>query len=576
MFSIEHMLNKHYPQLNDRPFVKKSLLFTLSKIFHEKYLNEFINTNAHLIGFDFCAKVLEEFNFSYKIDPQQLERIPAHGRVVIIANHPIGSLESLALLKMIEKVRPDVKIMANRMLMQLKPLHDVFLPVDNMNGSTQKEYLERIDDFLEKEEGALIVFPAGEVSRMSKKGIRDGRWHSGFLRIASKAQAPIVPIHIKGRLSVGFYLLSMIYLPLSSPFLVHEMIKQKGKSINITIGEEISFASYHLLAQQPLRTRIDLFKKHLYAIGKGKKSLLQTESPIAHPEDRLELKQAIERSEHLGSTPDGKEIYLYQYDETDRVIMKEVGRLREVAFRAVGEGTGTKRDIDNFDQYYIHLILWDEKSLEIVGAYRFCDTKKIIKEKGIESIYTYTLFDYNEGMNPYLDHGVELGRSFVQPKYWGKRSLDYLWFGIGAYLAKNPDIRYLFGPVTISNAIPAQAKDLLIYFYRLYFGTSSDFAKSKRPFQLTEQQREEFAQQFTGNNYTTDLKQLKSMLNHFGTSIPTLYKQYTELCEEGGVSFLDFGVDPDFSDCIDGLVLVDVTKIKARRAQRYIQSHLKA
>lgn len=179
-------------------------------------------------------------------------------------------------------------------------------------------------------------------------------------------------------------------------------------------------------------------------------------------------------------------------------------------------------------------------------------------------------------MNPYLDHGVELGRSFVQPKYWGKRSLDYLWFGIGAYLAKNPEIRYLFGPVTISNAIPAQAKDLLIYFYRLYFGTSSDFAKSKRPFQLTEQQREEFAQQFTGNNYTTDLKQLKSMLNHFGTSIPTLYKQYTELCEEGGVSFLDFGVDPDFSDCIDGLVLVDVTKIKARRAQRYIQSHLKA
>jgi len=575
MFSIERMLDKHYPQLKKRPLVKKITLFTLRKLFHETYLNGIIEKHLDSKNFDFSANILQEFNFDYTFNKEQLNRIPPTGRVVIIANHPIGSLDALSILNTVGKVRSDVKIVVNSMLMQLKPLEDLFLPVNNMGGNTHKEDLLKIDKFLEQDEGALIIFPAGEVSRMTKKGVRDDTWNSGFLRIASKAQAPIVPIFITGRLSSSFYLLSKINKNLSSAFLVHESVKQKNQQAQIIIGETIPYVSYHLLSSQPLKTRVNLFKRHLYALNKEKKTLLQTEAPIAPAEDRIQLQKTIEQSPHLGSTPDGKEIYLYTYSKEQEIVLNEIGRLREVAFRAVGEGTGTARDIDNFDLYYTQLILWDKTDLEIVGAYRFCDTKSVIKEKGIELIYTHTLFDYDEGMNPYLEKGIELGRSFVQPKYWRKRSLDYLWFGIGAYLAKNPDIRYLFGPVTISNSIPSQAKDLLIYFYRLYFGSQENFARSKRPFQLTVQQKNEFAQYFSGDDYKKDLKQMKSMLSNFGSSIPTLYKQYTELCEPGGVIFLDFGVDPDFSDCIDGLVMVDISKIKPRKAERYIYSHQK-
>ena len=147
--------------------------------------------------------------------------------------------------------------------------------------------------------------------------------------------------------------------------------------------------------------------------------------------------------------------------------MREIGRLREIAFRAVGEGSGNRRDVDPYDRYYEHLILWDVEDLEIVGAYRLGNTSQMLEAE--QALYTQSLFNYTEQMTPYFDNGLELGRSFVQPKYWGKRSLDYLWYGIGAYLKKHPKIRYLFGPVTLSNSMPKAAKDLLVYFYKLHF-----------------------------------------------------------------------------------------------------------
>ncbi|WP_240473990.1 hypothetical protein [Salinivibrio socompensis] len=159
-------------------------------------------------------------------------------------------------------------------------------------------------------------------------------------------------------------------------------------------------------------------------------------------------------------------------------------------------------------------------------------------------------------------------------KYWGKRSLDYLWLGIGALLAERPQYRYLFGPVTISNAMPQPAKELLIFFYRIYFSGDKSCARSKRPYQLADSKKSELLDHFCGNNYARDLKKLKMLLDHLGVGIPTLYKQYSELCEPGGVQFLDFGVDPDFADCIDGLVLVDLTRLKPKRYQRYIAPHL--
>jgi hypothetical protein len=173
-------------------------------------------------------------------------------------------------------------------------------------------------------------------------------------------------------------------------------------------------------------------------------------------------------------------------------------------------------------------------------------------------------------MKQYLYRGLELGRSFVQPRYWGKRSLDYLWFGIGALLKSNPQYRYLFGPVSISNNYPRPAKDLLVYLYSHYFGSDQPPATALNAYQIGSQQKDKLAQQFDGNDFKTDFKQLKSMLNIMGHTVPTLYKQYTEVCEIDGVIFSDFSIDPDFSDCVDGFVIVDIEKLKPKKRQRYI------
>ena len=294
--------------------------------------------------------------------------------------------------------------------------------------------------------------------------------------------------------------------------------------------------------------------------------MFATQHAIALPEDRADLSHAIKRQcQQLGETADGKVIYLYQHQGSSP-IMREIGRLREVAFRAVGEGSNNRRDIDKYDSDYFHLILWDRDDLEIAGAYRFGDAKRLIDKKGLDGLYSSSLFEYDSQMAPYFEQGLELGRSFVQPRYWGKRSLDYLWYGIGAFLQHNPQYRYLFGPVSLSNAYPKAAKDLLVQFYQLYFGNKQGIATPKCPYHLPA----DLHTHFSGEDYKQDFTHLKHLLANMGVAIPTLYKQYTEVCEHDGVSFLSFNIDPDFNDCIDGLALADITKLKKKKRQRYM------
>lgn len=568
MFSVDQVIKQNYPQLEQRPVWSSITKFILRGLLHEKDFIEFAEKYPHLTGLDFVEQVLDYFDFTYTIRDKELERIPAEGRCVIIANHPIGSLDGLALIKLVSEVRKDFKVVANQLLMAIEPLHDILLPVNNMGGGTPKENIQRIQKYL-ADEGVVIIFPAGEVSRLSPSGVKDGDWHSGFLRIANAAKSPVLPIFVDGKNSPMFYGLSMVYKPLSTLFLVKEMFKQHAKTLPMRIGELIPHESFNNLPISN-KEKVRMFKRHLYRIGKKKKPLFATQSSIAHPEPRQELKQAIEACDRIGQTQDGKLIYLYSY-EGSSPIMREIGRLREVAFRAVGEGSGLRRDVDKYDSYYEHLILWDEDDLEIVGAYRLGDTSRIIDEQGQKGLYTDTLFDYGEGMQPYFSQGLELGRSFVQPRYWGKRSLDYLWYGIGAYLVKNDHIRYMFGPVSISDALPKTAKDMLVYFYRLHFSSdSSSIAKSKIPYDLPKDFAETMKTQITGEDYKTDFTALKDLLANMGCNVPTLYKQYSEVCEPGGVQFLDFNVDPDFNDCVDGLVLVDINKLKEKKRKRYM------
>ncbi|MEO9945146.1 lysophospholipid acyltransferase family protein [Paraglaciecola sp.] len=569
MFSVSDVLEKHYPQVANKPILSKTLTFVLRRLLHEREMQEFGQAYPHYQGLDFVEQVLEYFNISYSTRDVEKERIPNQGKLVIIANHPIGSLDALALIKLVSEIRQDIKVVANQMLMALEPLHPMLLPVNNMSGGTAREHIQNIQAHLQTE-GVVIVFPAGEVSRLRPQGIRDTRWQSGFLRMAKQAKSPILPVFIDAKNSRLFYGLSMIYKPLASILLVKEMFKHKRHHLPMRIGELIPFESYNN-SKISRNQHISLFKKHLYKIGQGKTGVFKTQRAIAPAENRAELYLSLKQDcQRLGVTKDGKIIFLYQHKGSSP-IMREIGRLREVSFRAVGEGTDKRRDIDMFDSHYYHLILWDQEDLEIAGAYRFGPAKKIIVNQGIKGLYSASLFNYTPEMGQYFEQGLELGRSFVQPKYWGKRSLDYLWFGLGAFIQHHPEFRYLFGAVSLSDNYPKAAKDLLVKFYSLYFGSETKVAHAQIPYLLPQ----DLQHSFSGEDYKADFTRLKHLLANMGMAVPTLYKQYTETYQNGGVHFIDFNIDPDFNHCVDGLVIADLDTLKPKKRARYMpeQSH---
>jgi 1-acyl-sn-glycerol-3-phosphate acyltransferase len=571
MIDIEKALTLKYPNLKEYPsFLYKSFIYFLKKIIHEKEINEFLEKNKRTIGIDFVELITEYFNFKYTISDKDKENIPAQGRVIIIANHPLGALDALALIKLVGEVRSDIKVIANDILYNVDQLKSMILPVDNMNRKSTKHHIQAVYDALNNEE-AVIVFPAGEVSRAKVTGIKDQKWQKGFLRFAHKTSSPILPVFIGAKNSFNFYAMSSMNKKLSTLFLVNEMFKQQDKTINFKIGEIIPFDSLNL-KNLKLETATKLLKKHLYKVSKGKKGVFSTMKSIAHPESRQDIKKELKEMRLLGETVDHKKIYLYEYSEGS-IILKELGRLREITFRKVGEGSGKRRDHDEYDIYYQHIILWDDEDLEIVGSYRIANSNKVMELLGIEGFYTSTIFDFKEKFMPYFEDSIELGRSFVQPKYWGSRALDYLWYGIGAYLKEHENIKYMFGAVSLSSLYSKEAQNMILYFYERHFGGYSELAESRNRYLLSNKEKKEFDEVFTGSNYRENFRTLKTNLQHYNATVPTLFKQYTELCEDGGVKFLDFGIDPDFGDCMDGLILVDVDKIKPSKRDRYINSH---
>ncbi|RZQ56386.1 GNAT family N-acetyltransferase [Pseudidiomarina tainanensis] len=570
MIEVEQLLNKNLPTLNNHQLLHKSALWVLRGLLCEREIKRFAEAYPNLHGIEFIEHVLDFFKFSFTARDSELDNIPTEGRLIIVANHPIGSLDGLALLKLVSGVRSDVKILANNLLQAIEPLHELLIPVPVFKArgnAVRSEPLKRLYKHLEGE-GALIVFPAGEVSRLRPQGVRDHHWHTGFLKMALRAQAPVLPIHVKAHNSAWFYGASMLYKPLATLLLVQEMFRQQRGHIDFRIGELVPLKSFNV-EQLTLAQRAKMFRRHVYRLGQNKSGILKTQRPIARAESRQALKKAVEDCERLGSTQDGKHIYLYRYDGNSP-ILREIGRLREIAFRAVEEGTGRRRDLDNYDTWYTQLILWDAEDLEIAGAYRLGDAQQIVAERGLAGLYSHSLFAYHpQRMQDFVTQGLELGRSFVQPKYWGKRSLDYLWQGIGALLQQHPQYRYLFGPVTMSASLPSVAQDALVQFFGDHFPDPDQLAQARTPFMPNSRPLPDIS-----DDYADDLVHLKHFLAHQGAAIPTLYKQYADLCDKGGVRFLGFNVDADFANAVDGLVMVDIQRLKAQKRKRYLGNEL--
>ncbi|MGD8777857.1 MAG: lysophospholipid acyltransferase family protein [Ignavibacteria bacterium] len=572
--NLEEILNEYYPKLfqNKPEFVKKIFLKFFNNILYIHEINEFFKTHDGERGIEFINSVCDYLNFSFSISDKDISKIPSEGRLICVANHPIGSLDSLSLLKAIYNIRNDVKIIANDILLAIEPVNDFILPFKLESKKVQKENVESIGEALENEQ-VVIMFPAAEVSRLNGIYVRDGKWNKGCIYFARKYNAPILPVYVKAKNSCFFYFVSLLNRYFSRVLLAHELFNKKNKTISLKFGDPIPAKSFQKsFINDKFQTK--LLKKHVYSIGKDKRGTYTTEQNIIHPIDRKLIKKELNNSKVLGITSDDKMILLTTKEVSPNVIT-EVARLREITFRKVGEGTGKKLDIDKFDDIYKHIIVWDEKELEIVGSYRLGIGKEILEKTGVNGFYTSTLFDFSdEFVENYIADSIELGRSFVQKKYWNTNALHYLWQGIGAFLAHNNFVKYMFGGVSISDSYPLGAKRALVYYFNKWFGSRKTLAKSKNKFEIPNNSINEYAGKFTGENQRQDYFILKNLMKPYGFTVPILYKHYSELCEDNGVSFIDFGIDNSFEQCIDGLILVDIDKIKQEKKDRYINCFL--
>ncbi|HEX2082174.1 MAG TPA: lysophospholipid acyltransferase family protein, partial [Xanthomonadaceae bacterium] len=474
---LEDRLRQRFPRLfqGRSRHLARPLLHGMARWSRFDAIEAFLQDCGQLQGFAFVDASLEFVRLRYEVDEAQLASIPARGRLLVVANHPSGALDALALLHAIGRVRRDVRIVANEVLALLAPLGPLMLPVRVFGGHAQTGSVRAIEHALRQEQ-CVIVFPAGEVSRLGPQGVRDGQWKRGFAGLARRTGAPVLPVRIRARNSALFYGASALYKPAATALLAREMFARRERPLRLHIGRASLIHKDEDPAQAARRIR-----QVVYALGRGKATLARGPEPIAPPVDEAVLREAIAATDLLGRTADGKQIRLAQLADGAPLLL-EIGRLRELTFRRVGEGTGRARDLDEYDPHYQHIVVWDEAAGRIAGAYRIVRGATALARAGLRGLYTASLFRYADDAIPRLAQGLELGRSFVHPDYWGSRSLDYLWQGIGAYLQRHPGVRYLFGAVSISAALPLTAREQIVAYYQRYYGCDDPLASSLRPF----------------------------------------------------------------------------------------------
>jgi putative hemolysin len=567
MLNVEQTLTERLPWLAQHPLILRPMAGMLGRLADEDGFNRTIDALGEAEGFDSVERTLDLLGVSYFVNPRERENIPVEGGVIIVANHPLGMMDALTLLQLIGSVRSDVRILANDWLMSIPQLRKLLLPVD-VFGKGAASRMRDIYRALDNGE-ALLVFPAGEVSRVRPGGVSDGRWSDGFARLALRSRVPVLPIHVAARNSAMFYGLSMLAKPLSTAMLPREAISPVSRRIGFSVGALVSADELEQKSSGSTTRAAKLMRRHVYRVGRHRGLIFGGQAPLAHPEPTDRVAAELQsQAEKLADLNDGKQILLFK-GASDSVVLREIGRLRELTFRKVGEGTGARRDLDAYDPHYEHLVLWDPKALRIVGSYRFGHGGRLIAERGMAGLYTSSLFNYSPALESRLAQGLELGRSFIAPAYWRSRALDQLWQGIGLYLQRHMELRYLFGPVSMSVSLPREAREWIAAAHQHYFGAPG-LASARQPFVVSPAVIDLVRGALEGLDPAAGLGKLKHHLDALGVSLPVLYRQYVDLVEPEGVQFLAFGEDPGFSGCVDGLVMLDLATLKPAKRARYL------
>jgi putative hemolysin len=525
-------------------------------------------------------RLLHRLAVTCRLSERDLRDIPRSGPVVIVANHPFGILEGAVLATVLSRVRPDVRFLANRLLSAVPEIQDLLIPVDPISGISAAHHnsagLRRAIGFL-RNGGCLVVFPAGEVShfQIRDRAVTDSPWHTAVARMieiaARKGTAvSIVPIHIEGSNSLLFQTLGVIHARLRTMLLARELLNKRNRLVELRIGSPI--ASKRLLEIPTPKERTEYLRWRTYLLAarpdfKARTSLpmrsagrtrsIQAVAPPGAPA-LLTRELAGLREKHLLTIAAGLEVYIAPAPSIPNVLL-EIGRLRELTFREAGQGTGKASDLDRFDEDYLHLFAWKPATSEIVGAYRLAGTDRI------RDLYTRTLFRYPDSFLDRIGPALELGRSFVRPEYQKAFApLLALWKGIGVYVARNPRYTVLFGPVSISNQYQAVSRELIITFLEKHASLREwiDVVSSRNQSRQRPRAQMLPAASLDGE----DLSDAISDIEPGRVGIPVLLRQYLRL----GGKLLGFNIDPEFSDALDGLILVDLTRTEPRLLERYL------
>lgn len=532
----------------------------------------------------FEEKILNFMNIAVNYRQDALDNIPATGPVIVVANHPFGGIEGIILSYLLNQRRPDCKIIANFILGRIVELRHNFLLVDPFE--TKQSISKNISSLRAatkhlKEGGLIATFPSGTVSHLQwdTRQVSDPAWNSNIAAMAKRTGASVVPIFFAGQNGPFFQAAGCVHPLLRTMLLPHELLNKSGKTISLEIGNIISpervaeFSdTQELITYLRLRTYILGSRNH----SKPKASLFRRKekappqekiiSPVSQENIALEIAE-LPRTQVLFEK--GKYQVFFANASQIPYLLREIGRLREVTFREVEEGSGKSIDIDRFDNYYKHLFLWNKDALEIIGAYRIIEADTVVNRYGVRGLYTHTLFDYGSKLLEQHGPSLELGRSFVRKEYQRDfYALQYLWTGIAQYVLRNPSYKILFGTVSISSEYDSVSRKLIMSFLEGN-SFSTEVAKLIRPRNPFLAKPLKGVDSESTSRVVKDLQDVSELLKEIEAKhhhIPVLLKQYLKL----GGKIVGFNTDKNFGNVLDGLVYVDLCETDQRVLRRYL------
>ncbi|MFN8361616.1 MAG: GNAT family N-acyltransferase [Candidatus Kapaibacterium sp.] len=516
-------------------------------------------------GHHFFQDILTSMNVRLDVRPDDLAQIPATGAAVVVANHPFGGIEGIALGALIHAIRPDVKIMANYLLQSIPELAGSFIPVDPFGGaSSARHNLQGIKQTLRHlaAGGIVVVFPAGEVSSYSpaERAITDSEWSTSIARIIRHAECAVVPVYIAGHNRMRFHVAGFLHPRLRTAMLPREFAHCRNSTLELAIGSVVAYQKlqeYHDAAMMSfLRNRVYILRhrrQHGQAPAERLDGLQSAISPAEQPEYLAAEVEQIPREQLLCAS--GDTFVFYTSAEQTPTIIREIGRLRELTFRAAGEGTGKHSDLDEFDAYYTHLFLWNAARQEIMGAYRLGKTDEILEKFGRKGLYIHTLFKIRKKFLRKISPALELGRSFIRAEYQKSSALLLLWRGIGQFIVRHPQYTTLFGAVSISNDYQTESRQMLMAYLETH-AFSPKHAKFIKPRNSMDSAPGGSLPAKMGSSCPSveQLSQLIAEIEPDAKGVPTLVKHYLKL----GGKVLGFSVDEEFGHVVDGLLLVDL------------------